>query len=298
MFRERIKAAYNELSPSFQRVAKYLVDRPYEAAFMTATQLGRELEVDTATVVRFAQRLDYPGFPELLHEVQDEVKGRLIDYFQPTTPAGDELDAFRDAIKQDKTNIEQFELTVMPSTIRQITSMIKSAERILVTGEELGRPLADLLATELRWLRFNASCLSTEASIVSVELRVTRPTDLVIAIASIQHCPDVTSVIEVARARGAQTISLVGGQSWPIALASHVSLLCPSVSKGIRSTASISAAIDAIAQALFFERRDMLVGEIVGFEETMRELMDVRARVNIEPLVDMNEAEAQTPENG
>ncbi len=285
MFRERIKTSYYDLSPSFQRLADYLVDHPYEAAFMTATQLGRELELDTATVVRFAQRLDYPGFPELIDEVRGEVKERLVEYFQPPSPADVEQDAFRDAIRQDKKNIEQFELTLTQSTVDQVLAMINGAKRIVVIGEGLSRALADQLAYELHKFHFNAHSMRTEASVAAAELRVVGPEDLVIAIAESQWCPDVTGTLEVARDRGAQTIGLVGAQSWPVARASHVSVLCPTASNGVPSLVTIHLAINAILQSLFFERRERLVNEILGFEDAMRQLMAARSEVDIAPLI-------------
>src|SRR4030067_484348 len=110
MHRERIKSAYADLSPSYQRLADFLMDHPYEAAFMTATQLGKQLEVDTATVVRFAQKLGYHGYPDLLGEVQAEVRERFARYSQPVGPGEKAADVFRASIRQDVINIEQFDL--------------------------------------------------------------------------------------------------------------------------------------------------------------------------------------------
>jgi len=285
MFREHIKTAYDDLSPSFQKLAMFLMDHPYEAAFMTATQLGRHLDVDTATVVRFAQRLDYPGYPELLDDIRAEVKGRLVDFFQPPTPDEAQTDVFRAALQMSKSNIEQFELMLLQSTIDRVLVMINDAERILVLGEGLSRSMADQLAYGLHKFRYNAFPLRTEASVAAAELRVVGPQDLIIAISESQWCPDVTSVVEVARESGAQTIGLVGAQSWPLARATHVSVLCPAASKGLPSVVTIGLAIDAILQTLFSQRRDMLVGEIVGFEDTLRRLMEKRGNVEIEPLI-------------
>src|SRR3972149_2185235 len=227
MFRERIKTHYADLSPSFQRLAKFLMDHPYEAAFMTATQLGRHLDVDTATVVRFAQRLEYPGFPELLDEIQSEVKTQLVRYFQPSRPAEDGQGIFRAAIRQALVNIEQLDLALPQSTLERIVEMIRAADRIWVTGENLNRPLADLLARVLRWYDFNALPLSTEASQVAVDLRTATSRDLIIAVAVSQYSPDVTSIVEVARQRGVKSIALAGAESWSVSRAATVTLVCP-----------------------------------------------------------------------
>jgi DNA-binding MurR/RpiR family transcriptional regulator len=58
MFRERIAQHYARLGRNQKRIAQ-------------------RLEVDPATVTRFAQRLGYAGYPELLREVQELVKEEL-----------------------------------------------------------------------------------------------------------------------------------------------------------------------------------------------------------------------------
>ena len=73
-YADRIRAARPRLSKSFQRLADYILDSYVQAALMTASELAHQVDVDSATVVRFAQALDYSGFPEL----QDEIKARVI----------------------------------------------------------------------------------------------------------------------------------------------------------------------------------------------------------------------------
>ena len=45
---------------------------------MTATELAHQVDVDAATVVRFAQRLGYGGFPDLQNEIKEKVKQDLL----------------------------------------------------------------------------------------------------------------------------------------------------------------------------------------------------------------------------
>ncbi len=44
---------------------------------MNGSMLSQRLDVDPATVTRFAQRLGYTGYPELLREIQELVKEEL-----------------------------------------------------------------------------------------------------------------------------------------------------------------------------------------------------------------------------
>src|SRR5512133_4151337 len=77
MFREQIRKHYDHLSRSYRRVADFILSDYRTAAFMTAAALADAVDVDTTTVVRFAQRLGYPGYPELIEDIQQQVKLEL-----------------------------------------------------------------------------------------------------------------------------------------------------------------------------------------------------------------------------
>ena len=77
MFRENIRKHYDHLSRSYRRVADFILSDYRTAAFMTAAELASAVDVDTTTVVRFAQRLGYPGYPELITDIQEQVKLEL-----------------------------------------------------------------------------------------------------------------------------------------------------------------------------------------------------------------------------
>lgn len=280
MFRERIKEAYNNLSPSFQRLGDFLMDHTYEAAFMTATQLGRTLDVDTATVVRFAQRLDYPGFPELLDEVQDEVKSQLVRYFQPSEGLPSDQDVFHASIRQDLKNLEQFDLTLDTKGIERLVTMIESAPRIFVIGDgTISRPLAYLLVSSLRTVGYNASTLPTDAATVASEFLNLAAEDLVIAVAVTHYCPDATSIMQLAHERGAKTVAFVGAQSWAIARAVETSIVCPVTAPSKGSSATIFAvAITALGQTLFARRSAQVLDRVFAFEHAINRVTELRGK--------------------
>lgn len=285
MFRERIKSVYSELSPSFQRLGDYLLDHAYEAAFVTATQLGKQLDVDTATVVRFAQKLGYPGYPELLSEVQSEVREQLSRHFAPARMGEDATAVFRASIRQNVTNLEQFGLNVDDQTVARIVSLIDRASRIWIVGEGVGAGMTDLLVHMLHTLMVNVQRLIPSAGTVSAEFRTLNANDLIIAVAITPYCPDVTSVVQVAHALGAQTVVLAGGLSWPVALAADVAVLCPNNAPARLSVscASFTAAIDAIVQALFYSRHEEYLNRYVDFTDILGRLNEARGQFSIEP---------------
>ena len=93
IFRQRIRAAYDHFSPSYCKVADFLLDEYRTAAFLNASGVAQHLNVDPATVVRFAQRLGYPGYPQLAREVQIAVRRELTAAFAPIEGVEDDEEA-------------------------------------------------------------------------------------------------------------------------------------------------------------------------------------------------------------
>ena len=60
----RINISYAKLSKGQKRLSAYITDNYDKAAFWTAEKLGEEVGVSESTVVRFAIRLGYKGYPE------------------------------------------------------------------------------------------------------------------------------------------------------------------------------------------------------------------------------------------
>jgi DNA-binding MurR/RpiR family transcriptional regulator len=58
---ERLRTAFNRLSPGQHRVARVLLESPYDVAFLPVADVGRRANASDSTVVRLAAELEYSG---------------------------------------------------------------------------------------------------------------------------------------------------------------------------------------------------------------------------------------------
>jgi len=81
-YEEKIRLKRSRMSNRFSLLADFLLDSKIDASFMTASEIGKTLDIDAATVVRFAQFIGYSGFAQLRSEVQERTKDYLLHHLK------------------------------------------------------------------------------------------------------------------------------------------------------------------------------------------------------------------------
>ncbi|NGO13154.1 MurR/RpiR family transcriptional regulator [Streptomyces sp. HC44] len=75
-FEHRVSARLDDLKPAERRVAEFVLKRPREVLFATATDLGAATGTSDATVIRTARSLGYSGLPELKRHLARDLTDR------------------------------------------------------------------------------------------------------------------------------------------------------------------------------------------------------------------------------
>ena len=73
----KIQAGMGSFSKGQRLIANYITTSYDKAAFMTASKLGKTVNVSESTVVRFAVELGYEGYPSLQKALQEMVRNKL-----------------------------------------------------------------------------------------------------------------------------------------------------------------------------------------------------------------------------
>ncbi len=288
MFRERIQAKYSELTPSFRKLADFILQKQLDAAFMTATELAHHLDVDAATVVRFAQNLGYSGFRQLIKEVQQVVKAELTAAYSPDLDAPDDLGLFRSLLENERHNLglTQARLTEQANAI---FPTLLSAQRIWVVGQGHGVHLAGLCASTLRALGLPAVAIGSDPLEVAENLKGVGAEDLVIGFSLTGMDLAMGDAVQFARQRGAKTLVFSASAIAAPALAAEMSIICPGPTQTHTPSFTGLAAMIAVLGAAFAARySEEAVGMTANLKQSFRELLELQAgsssEVDVEEL--------------
>jgi DNA-binding MurR/RpiR family transcriptional regulator len=271
VYQQRIREIYGQLSPGYRRIADFLLNRYQDAAFMTAAQVGKAADVDTTLVVRFAQRLGYPGFPELIDDIQADVKRDLRAVYQSipedSTPAG----IVQQTMVQDRNNLEYVLLHTDSATIQKVVESLDNAGRIFVAGEGDTMLLAAAFATRLTLLGIPAHTVFGELAARAAITAGVKPGDVFVGIGTTPLALTVSMLLKLARQAGAQTIAVVGNSTNPIATAADHVILAPAGTVGLMPCwTALAAVLHGLVQAVISRRPDQMANWVARTDQLLR----------------------------
>ncbi len=139
----RINANYKKLSKGQKLIAEYILNNYDKAAFMTASKLGQKVGVSESTVVRFANVLDYDGYPKLQKALQELIRTKLttVQRIEMTS----ELDrsmVLKSVLKADMNNIRLTIEEANDEVFDKVVDSIFEANSIYILGLRSAAPLA------------------------------------------------------------------------------------------------------------------------------------------------------------
>lgn len=250
MYREKIREYYDHLSRSYRKVADYIMSNYYEVSFMPAAQLAYAVGVDTTTVVRFSQRLGYNGYPDLLHDIREQVKSEIYAAYEPKelSPA-DPAGAFIDRVTQEQHNLKQMLTHNPPEHIESIAAMFGKAHYVVLIAEGYAEAVAELTAQQLRHRGIAAEAVTDDPVKKAATLMNLNANTLVIGISATEYGGNVARALEFARAKNCATLGVVGSLASPVNRMSDKVIFAPTdVAGPLPSIVALVAALATLVQ--------------------------------------------------
>jgi DNA-binding MurR/RpiR family transcriptional regulator len=276
-YAERIRESRPRLSKSFQRLADYILDSYVQAALLTASELAHEVDVDAATVVRFAQTLDYSGFPEL----QDEIRGRVLADLvirQGQEPKADSVRGLTDlAYKELGDAIERARRLMDPAPLEAMLTTLGKAKRVFILGDALSAIAIDELQRHLQAVGIMAFRLASEETGLARTLALANEGDLLLAIDLVDETPLISAAIAQAKTSGLTTAAIVGGASFDAARKADVVLEVQRQEQNEAMSFVLSALVHAIGRALRWRFAERHKEHQLKMDKALRRLAAARA---------------------
>ncbi len=203
-----------------RRIAAYILEHYDEAAYMTASTLGKTVGVSESTVVRFAAELGFEGYPGLQKAVQELVRSKLTSVQRVEVTRARMLDeeVLEKVMAYDMANIRQTLEELSPAVFDEAVAALVNARRVYVFGAGSCRALANFSAYYLKLLLPNLCLLSTgsETEILEEMIHIDE-NDALLVLSFPRYSSKTVKTAHFAHTRGAKVIAITDSQLSPLA---------------------------------------------------------------------------------
>ncbi len=269
-YENRIHENRNRMSKSFSRLANFILDFYIQAALMTATELAHQVDVDAATVVRFAQRLGYSGFPELQAEIKERMKQDLL--IRPTQVSDPvSIPGVVDSTMQKLSQaMDQARMLLDVDAVAELVKLIGNARRIIIVPDGLGHVSAYNLVNLLEQGGLLVTVAQPGVTDLARIVSTATKDDLILAIDVSGDSPFLARALGEAVIKGIPTAAIVGAASYECASMANVVLAAqtqPTIGLGV---VVVDAIVYTLAEALRWQYKE----RFIGFDQAIDQLFE------------------------
>lgn len=227
----RISEQYNKMSKSHKTIAGFIFDHYDQAVFMTAAKLGETLGISESTVVRFADRVGYAGYPEFQRALEECVKGKLSSIQKMDAKYGKstQSEVLTSVISADIEKLQHTIDNLEPAAFESAVETILAADTVYIMGLRSNEPLAGFLHFYLNMIRGGVVLLKTTSVSETFEqmIRIGEK-DCFIGISFPRYSMRTLKAMEFASDRNAKVIAVTDSTHSPMSLYSSCNLLARS----------------------------------------------------------------------
>ena len=278
MTRDILSVIQNSM-PTFSKgqrlIARFILESYDKAAFMTASKLGKTVNVSESTVVRFAAELGYDGYPSMQKALQEMIRNKLTS-IQRIEVANDRIGNQDILSMVMQSDIEKIRMTLEETdraSFRQAVDAILSAHRIYILGVRSAAALADFLGFYFNLIFDNIVLVhTTSASEIFEQLLRVGPEDVVIGISFPRYSSRTVKAMRFAKDRGANVIALTDSEASPLAEAATETLLAKSdMASFVDSLVAPLSLVNALIVAVGRRRNEDVEQIFADLEQTWSE---------------------------
>ena len=256
-------------------IANYILQSYDKAAFMTASKLGKTVNVSESTVVRFAAELGFDGYPSMQKTLQEMIRNKLTS-IQRVEVSNERIGNQDIMTMVMQSDIEKIRLTLDEtdrSSFNEAVSAISSAKKIYILGVRSASVLADFISFYFRFMFDNlVSVDTTSISEVFEQILRISADDVFIGLSFPRYSKRTVKAMQFAKDRGAKVIAITDSKVSPLTKMADVSLLAKSdMASFVDSLVAPVSLVNALIVAVSREKTVQLETSLNGLEKIWEE---------------------------
>ena len=280
-----IQSNMGAFSKGQKLIANFILNSYDKAAFMTASKLGKTVNVSESTVVRFAAELGYDGYPAMQKALQEMIRNKLTAV-QRIEVSNDRIGNHDILSMVLQSDIEKIRMTLEEAdreAFGHTVDTILDAKRIYILGVRSAAAIASFLGFYFNLIFENVTLVNTtSASEIFEQLLRVKKGDVVIGVSFPRYSKRTVKAMEFAHDRGASVVAITDSVTSPLAaIADHALLAKSDMASFVDSLVAPLSMVNALIVAVS-RRKNSDLAQIFGELERIWDEYDVYEKVEEE----------------
>lgn len=257
-----IQSNMASFSKGQKRIATFIQESYDKAAFMTASKLGKTVNVSESTVVRFAAELGYDGYPAMQKALQEMIRSKLtsIQRIEVTNDRIGDQDVLSMVMQSDIEKIRMTMEEIDRDDFSGAVDAIVQAKRIYILGVRSSVALTSFLGFYFNLIFDNVVQVhSNSASEMFEQLIRVEEGDVVIGASFPRYSRRTVQALRFAQDRKATVIAITDSAASPLAAsATHTLLAKSDMASFVDSLVAPLSMINALIVAVSRKKKEDL----------------------------------------
>jgi DNA-binding MurR/RpiR family transcriptional regulator len=283
-----LKSHYETLSPSEQKVAKFILDNYEDAAFLSISQLGAAVQVSEPTLSRLARRLGYDSYPRLQQGIQQILRRRLTPQVKLSQTIAKHSAAdfsLAAAIQRDAEHIRACANANTEEDFKQAISLISGAHKVILAGMGISKSLVWFLEFRLQRTGLTVKSLTEGGHPMLEHLAGMDRQDVLVTIGFFRLYSELVTALEWSHRQGTPSVAITESLSSPLGRRATVTLVAKrGVVRELNSLAFPMVVANALAVGVALARKDKALGNM----EKLQQLSDLHQSLSLEERKNTN----------
>ena len=218
------KENYKTLTKVEKKIAEFFVKNPKKVMLLSALDLGKEIGVSDASVLRFSKIMGFNKFNDFKNYIALELSetspdDRIVKNWDNFNSKNDIANKI---VNADLENIKEFLLNVDFDQVNEAVEMIDEAKKIYFLGIGSSRAISQFMFWHIKRLGFNAECVNEGGLGLYEAFSHIKKGDVVIIFAFPRFLNDEIKAVKLAKEKKAKIITVTSNVFSEISILSDI----------------------------------------------------------------------------
>lgn len=264
---EYLEIKFETFTNTQKDLTNYLISNINDVAFFTADKIAEKVNSTPSSVIRFAKRIGYRGYPELQEDLQNLIidKISVVEELE-TNKKFDSSKAettIKLSLKKDFSNLNNLIKEINENSIKKFVNIIISSQKKYIIANRSALSLGHFFFFQLKKMVSGVFLLSNFDDGIFDMLRELNSEDVILAISFPRFTKLTINFAQYAKKGGAKLISITDKKTSPLHKISDICLFCPYESSAFfNSNVAAMALINAILSEMFNQRHNSTISNL------------------------------------